>query len=210
VFDLDGTLVDSLGDLAAAMNILLTEMEIPALGEAAIGAMVGDGAAMLVTRAFAASGRPAPAGALDRFLAIYDQGLLIRTRPYPDIPQVLATLAGTRPLAVLTNKPRAATRRILDGLGLSSHFDPAAIVGGDGPLPRKPDPSGLRQLADRVGVALDQTVLVGDSRVDQRTARAAGTGLCVARYGFGFDPAVVTLHDDELAVDAAGELLRLL
>jgi phosphoglycolate phosphatase len=88
---------------------------------------------------------------------------------------------------VLTNKPLASTRRILDGLDLARFFDADAVIGGDGPFPRKPDPAGLRRLAARIGTAHDDTLLVGDSIIDWRTAKAASASICMARYGFGFE-----------------------
>jgi phosphoglycolate phosphatase len=149
--------------------------------------MVGDGAATLVARAFAADGIAQPPGALDRFLRIYGDHLLDHTRPYPGIPEALEALQSRTRLAVLTNKPLASTRRILDGLALARYFPPDAVVGGDGPFPRKPDPSGLRHLAQRAGAAHDDTLLVGDSAIDWRTARAAAVRVCLVRYGFGFE-----------------------
>src|SRR5437868_3131883 len=92
VFDLDGTLIDSRRDIADSANILLETCGARPLPEEAIGRMVGDGAAMLVTRAFAAAGVERPADALDRFLAIYDKRLLKHTRPYPQMAEVLETL----------------------------------------------------------------------------------------------------------------------
>ena len=113
----------------------------------AVGRMVGDGAATLVARAFAAAGVAAPPDALGRFLAIYDTRLLIHTQPYEGMPGVLAELGTRGSLALLTNKPLAATRRILEGLDLARYFPADAVVGGDGTLPRKPDPTGLRHLS---------------------------------------------------------------
>ena len=187
VFDLDGTLVDSRRDLADAANGLLAESGAPPLTEDDVGRLVGDGAATLVARVFAASGLPQPAGALERFLAIYDGRLLNHTRPYAGIPETLDALCARAPLAVLTNKPLGSTRRILDALDLARRFDASRVLGGDGPLPRKPDPSGLRHLAASVHVPLSSTLLIGDSRIDLQTARAAGAPVCLVRYGFGFD-----------------------
>jgi phosphoglycolate phosphatase len=139
-----------------------------------------------VARAFEAGGCPPPADALARFLHIYEARLLQCTRPYDKMDEVLAALATRLPLAVLTNKPLGSTRRILDGLDLARFFLPDLVLGGDGPLPRKPDPAGLRALCDRVGVEPAETVLFGDSVVDWNTARAAGSQIWVASYGFGF------------------------
>jgi phosphoglycolate phosphatase len=187
VFDLDGTLIDSRRDLADAANALLESAGAAPLSEERIGRMVGDGAATLVARAFEASGVERPADALERFLALYDECLLNHTRPYPGIPDVLEVLGLRAPLALLTNKPLASTRRILAGLGLARHFPDGAVIGGDGPFPRKPDPSGLQHLTARARVAAASALLVGDSLVDWRTARAASTPICLARYGFGYE-----------------------
>jgi phosphoglycolate phosphatase len=209
VFDLDGTLVDSRRDIAEAANTLLEECGAAPLTEERIGRMVGDGAATLVARAFAAVGTAAPADALERFVAIYGRRLLRHTRPYAGIPDVLSHLSQRAALALLTNKPRAAAQEILEGLGLARYFG-AAVVGGDGPFPRKPSPSGLQHLAAAAGATAEATMLVGDSVIDWRTARAASTAICIARYGFGFES--ITLADlgpaDRL-VDTPEELLFL-
>jgi phosphoglycolate phosphatase len=186
VFDLDGTLVDSRRDLAESANALLYENGCPPHSEAAIGRMVGDGAATLVARAFAAAGVKAPPGALERFLELYDARLLEHTRPYEGVEALLRDLAPRCCLAVLTNKPLAATKEILEGLDLSGYFA-GGVLGGDGPLPRKPDPAGLVQLMRQAGAPGAQTLLVGDSLVDWQTAKAAGAGACMAAYGFGFE-----------------------
>jgi len=209
VFDLDGTLIDSRRDIAEAANELLESCGAPPLAEHVVGRLVGDGAAMLVTRAFAAVGLNPPPDALERYLAMYDRRLLAHTRPYPGIPDVLATLAAHAPLALLTNKPGGATRRILDGLDLSRHFSDDAVVAGDGAFPRKPDPGGLRHLAASAVRSLDETVLVGDSAVDWRTARAAGASICLARYGFGFDGIALDPSAGDRVIDVPSDLLRL-
>ncbi len=208
VFDLDGTLVDSRRDLADSANELLETCGAPPLTEEHVGRLVGDGAATLVARVFAARGIAPPPDALERFLAIYDRRLLDHTRPYPGIPDVLSTLSARAPLAVLTNKPLASTRRILEALDLARAFDAAAVLGGDGPLPRKPDPAGLRHLAATANVAVSSTLLIGDSSVDLRTARNAGSALCLARYGFGFSS--VRSTDVTLADRAIEEPIELL
>jgi phosphoglycolate phosphatase len=187
VFDLDGTLIDSRRDLADSANALLAECGGAPLPETQIGRMVGDGAAVLVSRVFAAAGIPQPADALARFLAIYDTRLLHHTRVYDGVFEVLDALRGRAALAVLTNKPLASTRRILAGLKLAPYFSDAAVIGGDGPFPRKPDPAALCHLAAAAGVHIGATVLVGDSIIDLKTAIHAGAPVCLARYGFGFE-----------------------
>ena len=210
VFDLDGTLVDSLHDLADSANALLIECGAEPLDEAAIGGMVGEGAAMLVARAFAAVTVSAPADALQRFLAIYETKLLNHTRAYAGIPETLTALRVRAALAVLTNKPRVATERILAGLNLDGFFAGDAVIGGDGPFPRKPDPAGLVHLCARFGVSARETTMVGDSAVDWRTARNAGTRLCLASYGFGFRQFPrAELQAGEVVIDRPADLLNL-
>ena len=210
VFDLDGTLVDSRRDIADAANELLVSCGAPPLPETDIGRMVGDGAARLVARAFRASGVECPTDALERYLALYDERLLNHTRPYSGIPGALEALGQRAALAVLTNKPMASTRRILAGLDLARYFPAAAVLGGDGPFPRKPDPAALRHLIAGVAAAADSTLMVGDSVVDWQTARAAPARVCLVRYGFGFDS--VPLHElaaGDRVIDAPSDLLSL-
>jgi phosphoglycolate phosphatase len=210
VFDLDGTLVDSRRDLADAANAVLVDCGAAPLTEERIGRMVGEGAATLVARAFAACNLAQPSDALERFLAIYNRHLLRHTRPYPEMPRVLAALKERAALAVLTNKPLAATREILAGLDLAVYFFEGAVLGGDGPLPRKPDPSGLQQLMGMAGVTPDETLMVGDSIVDWRTARSALSGMCLARYGFGFETFPLDqIEPADHAIDAPIDLLAL-
>jgi len=208
VFDLDGTLIDSRRDIADAANALLVSCGAEPFSEDRIGAMVGDGAARLVARAFKASGVERPPDALARYLAFYDAMLLNHTRPYDGIPAVLEALGHRVSLALLTNKPIASTRRILDGLDLARYFPEDAVIGGDGPFPRKPDPAALLHLVARANVDAGATLMVGDSVIDLRTAKAAKVRVCLARYGFGFEGIVVDALDrDDRVIDAPVELL---
>jgi len=210
VFDLDGTLVDSRRDITDAANALLESCGAPPLSEDRIGAMVGDGAATLVARAFEASGIERPDDALERYLSLYSERLLAHTKPYAGMVETLEELSGRARLAVLTNKPIRATLEILDGLELARFFERRAVLGGDGPFARKPDPTALLHLQKQAAVEPAASVLIGDSAIDWRTARAADTPLCIARYGFGF----ATLSADMLSpldrvVDSPRELARL-
>jgi phosphoglycolate phosphatase len=184
VFDLDGTLVDSLQDLCNSANVLVAEYGGSPLEPDQVARMVGEGASALVERVIAASGIAVEhAHALARYLQIYDRRLLDTTRPYPGIPEFVREASERVPLAVLTNKPRAAAAPVLEGLGLAGYF--REILGGDGPCPRKPDPRGLLQMIAAAEASPARTLLVGDSAIDLRTSRNAGTPFCYARYGFG-------------------------
>lgn len=207
IFDLDGTLVDSRRDLANSVNALLAEHGAAPLDEAAVGAMVGDGAKHLVERALLAAGLATdPGPALVRFLELYDARLIETTRPYDGVVEMLATLeARGLQRAVLTNKPQPAAYHVLDALGLTRWFD-AGIVGAEAAHPNKPDPAGLIAIAREAGVPLDATLMVGDARQDIEAARNAGAAVCVARYGFGFATAEPVLDGSEIVIDRPDEL----
>lgn len=209
VFDLDGTLVDSGRDLATGVNRMLAACGARPLPEADIVGMVGEGASMLVRRALTAAGvDPGYPGAYERFLAAYDECLLDCTAPYDGIPEVLAAIGQGRSLAVLTNKPTAATARILEALDLRRHF--ANVLGADSRFGRKPEPGGLEHLVRQARTSAGRTLLVGDSPVDLETARRAGTRICLARYGFGFRFDEGVFRGDELFIDEPRELPRIL
>jgi phosphoglycolate phosphatase len=205
-FDLDGTLVDSVGDLAASASELVSSLGGRSLREDEVALMVGEGAGLLVRRALAAAGLdPDTAGALPRFLEIYDRRLLDTTVAYDGVTDMLLMASRRARLSVVTNKPDAPSRRILDALGLAGYFE--VIVGGDNAHGRKPNPAGLRAAA----AGAEHSLLVGDSPIDDATARAAGCGFAWARYGFGarrFDEAPSTSYVLDRPADLAGVLDR--
>jgi phosphoglycolate phosphatase len=206
VFDLDGTLVDSLQDLCDSANELVAEHGGTPLAPDQVARMVGEGASVLVERVIAASGIAVdPARALARYLEIYDTRLLNSTKPYPGIPEFVREASQVVPLAVVTNKPRSAAVPVLEGLGLAACF--REIAGGDGAYPKKPNPAGLLALVAGAGATPDRTLYVGDSGVDLRTARNAGTPFCYARYGFGrIRFPEHEIGPDDWVVDSAYEL----
>jgi phosphoglycolate phosphatase len=185
-FDLDGTLIDSRRDLADSANALITELGGTPLSEEAIGTMVGEGAALLVRRAIQGAGVRIPdlAGALRRFLEIYDARLLNHTRLYDGMADVVRQARRHARVTLLTNKPLRPTERILDGLGVRDLFDD--VVGGDSPRPRKPDPAALLEMMHAANAGPGATLLVGDSAIDLETARRAGARCCLVSFGFGY------------------------
>lgn len=209
VFDLDGTLIDSRRDLADAANALIVEGGGRPLPVEAITAMVGEGAPLLVRRALKAAGLDLDVrSALARFLELYDERLLVHTRLYDGTREALDALAPRAALAILTNKPQRPTERILDGLAIAPFFQ--WIVGGDTEHGRKPDPAGLRHVMSAAGATAEETVMVGDSAIDLRTARAAGTRICLVRYGFGFRTAADELTGGELVAGHPADLPTIL
>jgi len=188
VFDLDGTLVDSAPDLQAALNRLLAEEGRRPLALEDVTGMVGDGAARFVERGFAATGAAVTGPALDalvqRFLIDYEANACVATRPFPGVVEALARLkACGLALGVCTNKPAAATREVLAGVGLASYFD--CVVGGDSvPGARKPDPRPVWAVLEGLGVPPAQAVVVGDSANDVAAAHAAGLPAIVVATGY--------------------------
>ena len=187
-FDLDGTLVDSVRDLACALNLMLAENGLPALDTAIVADLVGKGTANLVRRAIVAVRGDEPragelAHLLERFESHYAQALGRETVPYPDAAATLETLrsAGYR-LAVVTNKPRRFVEPHLDAAGIGAYFD--VVVGGGDTTARKPDAEPLRFAAERLGVVPAHMLMVGDSANDAQAARAAGCPVVLVPYGY--------------------------
>jgi phosphoglycolate phosphatase len=177
IFDLDGTLVDSVDDLAAAVNHALARAGLPLRSRDEVRTFIGDGARVLLERSVGPR-RDKLEEALASWREHYAAHLLDQTRPYPGVADALSR-AG-RALAVQTNKPGPMARRILEGLGLLSRF---AVVMGGGEAPAKPDPAGVRAILARVGVGPGEAVFVGDSLVDLATARNAGLTFVGVTWG---------------------------
>lgn len=201
IFDLDGTLIHSLPDLTAAINHILAEEDRAPVTEAELGPMVGDGAHTLVERAFAARGGLPGADVaplLARFLDFYEANATVLTRPFPQVVDTLIRLkAAGIVLAVCTNKPTAATREILRALDLEQYF--AVVVGGDDTPALKPNPAHIDAVLDRLGLARDEAVMVGDSINDVLAAKGAGLP-CIA-VSFGYSRTPVSDLGADLVVD---------
>jgi phosphoglycolate phosphatase len=184
VFDLDGTLVDSVGDLHRALNLTLADYRCGPLGLAQVRGMVGDGVERLVSRALAASGCGAdPHQALPRYLAHYEADPVAYTRVYDGVPATLAGLErrGIR-LAVLTNKLARSTQLVLERLELARYF--SRVMSGDSLKVRKPDPRALLTILEDFAAQPGESLMVGDSEVDAETARAAGVPFALMTYGY--------------------------
>jgi phosphoglycolate phosphatase len=207
-FDFDGTIMDTLRDLAEAASDLAEAYGGARLTEAQAAAMIGDGAPLFVRRILAHVGlHEVPDGAVARYLDFYERRVFDHTTPYPGVTELLRRLSGTHRLALLTNKPETSARALLQHTGLDTWFDDCVF--GDGALPRKPDPAGLRWLMARAGTGHADTVMVGDSIMDLEAGRAAGVRVCLAKYGFGFEriPASAIRPEDgviDTPLDLAG------
>lgn len=191
LFDLDGTLVDSAPDIAAAVNELLFASHLPPLSVAQVTAMIGGGVRKLVERAFAASGAPLIGAALDRaerdMAPIYLRHLTRLTRLLPGALEAIVHFHGEGILmAVATNKPQVAARAILLHFGLFERL--GALVGGDAVTAKKPAPDALLLALERLGVSPQDALMVGDSISDVRAARAARMPVALIRGGYTETP----------------------
>jgi phosphoglycolate phosphatase len=188
VFDLDGTLVDSAPDIAAAVNALFAELSLPAVEVPQIRRMIGDGAPMLLERALLHVGAAHKAADLmARFSVHYGENAVTQTRVYPEVMETLTALrdAGCR-LGVCTNKPITPTRALLAAFGLDAFIE--AVIGGDSLPQRKPQPEPLLAVIDALGGTPAQAVLIGDSAVDLACAEAAGVPAIIIPSGYGMVP----------------------
>lgn len=187
VFDLDGTLVESLPDLHAAVNLALADHELPTRSVEEVREAIGDGARLLIARCM-------PSGsAEDSIDAVWStfKGHYIRTcrdRSYalPGTIEFLRARAADEPrprMAILTNKPQAPTNLLVHHLGLDRWIDRA--LGGDTPLGRKPDPVGLRALMSEFGATPETTLMIGDGPADLAVAKAAGSPAILLSTGYG-------------------------
>jgi phosphoglycolate phosphatase len=198
-FDLDGTLIDSAQDLCNSVNATLREFNLVHLPDPAIAGFVGNGAPMLMRRSLALAANIAIgdvnedlfAKAYAFFLQYYREHKLDFTYAYEGVLDALKALhelhdapgGPLRTMAVLTNKPVRPARGICEGLGLAGYF--LHIYGGDSFPLKKPDPLGLRSLMEETGTTPEQTVMIGDSKVDVETARNAGAWSIGCAFGFG-------------------------
>ncbi|MGP8270490.1 MAG: HAD-IA family hydrolase [Terracidiphilus sp.] len=199
VFDLDGTLIDSAQDLCNSVNAALAHVGYSPLPDPVIAGFVGNGVPMLVRRSLAYKN----GGNIDQldetliartqafFLDYYREHKLDFTYAYEGVLESLKALrelhdspgGNPRIMAVLTNKPVRPSKGICEGLGLADYF--LHIYGGDSFQTKKPDPLGLRTLINEAGALPEETVMIGDSKVDVQTARNAGAWSIGCAFGFG-------------------------
>lgn len=208
LFDLDGTLVDSLADIAASMNHSLARHGLPTHPVDDYRHYVGEGVMVLVRKATPADRPELHASILAEYRAYYEEHLFDRTVVFPGISAVLSQLAAEQVrLAVLSNKADAFTRRLVEGLLPGVPF--AAIYGERPGVPRKPDPTAALAMAAELGVAPADCAFVGDTAVDMSTARNAGMYGVGVTWGFrGAEE--LRAHGARALASTADELLAVL
>jgi phosphoglycolate phosphatase len=205
LFDLDGTLVHTAPDIADAVNRVLALRKLPAMAEDWVQARIGHGSRQLLTQAWAEATRqltgaeqpPPLEELLEEFGRHYADGCGRRGRAYPGAATTLAALrrAGTK-VALLTNKEGRFARLVLDAHGLAGAFD--LELYGDSLPAKKPDPLPVTHALAHFGVPAERALLVGDSPIDVRTARAAGIAIWVVGYGYGPHEEVAAARPDRV------------
>ncbi len=210
VFDLDGTLLDTLADIADSMNLALSELGLPPRPLDAYRFMVGDGLRVLAERALPQENRQRRTidALTARMRTVYSERWDCKTRPYPGVPETLDLLAERGvALAVLSNKPHRFTTLTVDRfLGLSRF---AAVLGQSEDTPPKPDTAGLERVLRDLGAPKHACLYVGDTKTDMITANRAG--LTAVGVSWGFRPrAELREHGARVIIDRPDQLPALL
>ncbi|WP_321365738.1 HAD-IA family hydrolase [uncultured Desulfuromusa sp.] len=196
LFDLDGTLVDSVPDLTLSLNLLRAELGCAPLSEQQVGPMIGDGVSVLVKRALGEN--LYEADHRDRFMQLYESHLLDQTRCYPGIEKLLSKHPADN-MAIVTNKPYHLTMKLLDGLKLTPHFK--IIIGGDSFAEKKPHPLPVIKALEGLSADPKQAVMIGDHHTDLYSGREAGTATCFCAYGMGHTDGLTTEYYAEKSTD---------
>jgi len=206
IFDLDGTLLDTLEGIAVGVNRALVEVGAPEISTDRVRCLVGEGARNLVARALPES----RVGEVDRtlqcFLSHYGKCQFEFSRLYPGVRETLAALSG-HPMAVATNKPEVFSRQLLEWFGIASYFP--VVVGGDTLAVRKPDAKYMTEVLDRLAVKGRRGWMVGDTGIDIQAGKAVGLSTLAVTYGFR-DRETLMAHAPDRLVDSFEDLLTLI
>jgi phosphoglycolate phosphatase len=191
VFDLDGTLIDTAPDLIDTLNVVFAREGLPPVAYETARMLIGGGAKAMIVRGMEAEGRPLTPALLDQlfadFVAHYSAHIADRSRPFPGLVEALDALAsGGSRLAVCTNKLEGLSKLLLAELELADRF--AVICGQDTFGVQKPDPEVFRRTVAAAGGDLRQSIMIGDSLTDIRTARAAGVPVIAVDFGYTEKP----------------------
>ncbi|MCL1143552.1 phosphoglycolate phosphatase [Shewanella gaetbuli] len=212
-FDLDGTLIDSVPDLAAATNATLAELSLPLATEDQVRSWVGNGAKTLMRRALnnAMNSEVSDeqlAETMPRFMHYYGEFLEKHSRLYPNVLVTISALkqAGY-PLAIVTNKPYEFTVPLLKAFGLADFFD--HVLGGDSLAKMKPDPLPLTHLLEQWKISSDELLMIGDSKNDILAAKSANVAVIGLTYGYNYGEHISVSEPTAVCDDFAqiGQLL---
>ncbi len=179
IFDLDGTLVDTLDDITASVNYTLDRLGRPPLAREVVRSYVGDGIETLMARALGS--RADLRQAVPLYKDHHRRNLIVRSALYPSVRETLDRFRSI-PMAVISNKTMEFMNPLLDGLGIGQYF--TAVIGADSGLPLKPAPDAILKVVSSTGAARELTVMVGDGAADVLAGKAAGVLTCSVTYGF--------------------------
>jgi len=208
IYDFDGTLVDTLEDIAWSVNQALLEMRLSNLPLETIRKYVGRGVVPLMTRSLETAGgeKKDLDRAVESFKKIYADHLLVKTRLYPHSRETIEHFSNKKQ-AILSNKPAAFIEKILKGLDFLAPFQ--EIAGGDTFASRKPDPEGLLKLIENFKVEKSRVAMIGDSAIDIETGKRAGVITVGVSYGF-CDPRSNPEFQADCMIDDLSQLIGLL
>ena len=202
IYDFDGTLVDTLFDIADSVNLSLVDLGLPQLPRKTIRKFIGKGVERLMTQALEGSCFTDIPRAVALFKKHYSENLVKHTDFYPHGREILEHFRNKKQ-AICSNKPEIFVRKILESLDGLQHFQ--AIIGGDSVKTKKPHPEGLDLILKKLKVSPDEAVLIGDSPVDIETGKRAGVYTCVVNYGLGL-PEEIAAASPDCSVDCLSKL----
>jgi len=203
IFDLDGTLADTLPDVSSSINHAVRKMGRPELTEEQMRKAIGPGGDEFIRAVLPEYEEADKKTFLEYFRGYYDDHCLDSTLPFPGIPEILSNLSSVT-LTVATNKPRAHAKKILSGLNLDAYFK--ALCTPENGVKEKPHPEMIFSLLETFGVDPHRTLLVGDTERDIVAGRSAGVEVCGVKYGYGGSEILQKLNPDFL-IDSPAELL---
>lgn len=212
-FDLDGTLVDSVADMAVAVGKMMTHFDLPALSFEQVSSWVGNGAQQLVKRALTGTMQGEPEKdlletAMPLFNRYYHENLALHSELYEYVEHTLETLKSAGiPLVCITNKPEQFTKVLLENINIDHFF--SLVISGDTLPTKKPHPAPLLYAAKYLDLAIEQCLMVGDSRSDIEAARQAGCPVVALSYGYNHGEDI-RLYNPDITIDSIEELLPLL
>lgn len=204
IFDLDGTLVDTIEDITASVNYTLTRLGRPPLPRDRVRQYVGDGVEMLLTRALGER-TELLADAVGVYKVHHSRNLVVRSRLYPGVREILEHFKAVSK-AVISNKALEFVQPLLESLGIAGSF--RMVLGADAGLPLKPAPDALLHIMESLGAPKELTVMVGDGTTDMKAGRAAGVTTCAVTYGFRSVEELRAVGPDHV-IHALSDLMKL-
>jgi 2-phosphoglycolate phosphatase len=208
IFDLDGTLLDSLRDLTESLNHALGQCGLHPVSYEQTKIWVGKGLALFLEKALGDRYSDALFEEIkNKFLEHYAKNYFHHTHLYDGIQQLLATLDSSYKMAVCSNKHTQFIAPVLDYFQIKDYFP--IFLGGDNPYGRKPEPEGIYKIIEYHNSRPEKTILVGDMQVDVLTAQSSGTASCAVLWGYGSEQELRTLKPDYV-ISSPGELIKIL